>query len=231
MDPLRLVLLIAGIGVVLGIYIWERRRLKKSRYDNSTDEQLGKRAEPYIADSKSYSRTSIEAERAAAGQHSGNEEISAQQRVSPRKPESGIDKVAYVPIINIVAGKQRMFSGHHLDQAFAQVGLMYGDMDIYHYHASSLPGSRSLFKVANLVKPGSFPKDSMEQFTTPGITLFFLPGEVDDPIAVFDRMLDVARLLADSLEGELTDDQHKALGSAQIDRMRHRLGAGAAATT
>jgi len=224
MDPLRLFLLIAGIGVVLGIYIWERRRLRKSQYD-AIDEQPGGRAEPYIADPESYPGTSIEADRAAAVERSGNEEISTRREVSSRKPDSGNKEATYVPVINVVAGINQSFAGQRLAQAFVQVGLMYGDMDIYHYYASSRPGAKSLFKVANLVKPGYFPKDSMEQFTTPGITLFFLPSEVDDPLAVFDAMFDIAHHLAQSLGGELTDDQHKALGDAQLEHMRHQLGA------
>ncbi len=122
--------------------------------------------------------------------------------------------------INIVASKGR-FSGHDILKVGDEIGLRPGEMQILHRYA---PGSRKvLFSAANLVEPGSFPLDSMEGFSTPGLTLFAkLPGPLDG-MKVYSAMLDAARRLAESLGGGLQDETHSDLTKQTIEHTRAEI--------
>ena len=100
--------------------------------------------------------------------------------------------------------------GEHLDaertvRALREVGLQHGPFDIFHYcEDRSVPESG--FSVANLVEPGSFDLSNLAGTTLPGMTFFLvLPGS-RDPVERFDKMVEIARELCQSLDAELLDE-------------------------
>ena len=115
------------------------------------------------------------------------------------------------------AGTERVVSlrlvpreGEHLDaertvRALREVGLQHGPFDIFHYcEDRNVPESG--FSVANLVEPGSFDLSNLAGSTLPGMTFFLiLPGS-RDPVERFDKMVDIARELCQSLDAELFDE-------------------------
>ena len=122
--------------------------------------------------------------------------------------------------INVVAGTGR-FNGRDILTVGGEIGLQPGEMQILHRYA---PGSRRvLFSMANLLEPGSFPLDAMEEFSTPGLTLFArLPGP-SDGTRVYADMLDAARRLAKSLGGGLQDETHSDLTKQTIEHTRAEI--------
>ena len=140
-------------------------------------------------------------------------------RAEPSDPRADALPVKILQI-NIVAGKGR-FNGQDILKVVDEIGLQPGEMQILHRYA---PGSRKvLFSAANLVEPGSFPLDSMEGFSTPGLTLFAkLPGPLDG-MKVYSAMLDAARRLAESLGGGLQDETHSDLTKQTIEHTRAEI--------
>ena len=90
-------------------------------------------------------------------------------------------------------------------RALREVGLQHGPFDIFHYcEDRNVPESG--FSVANLVEPGSFDLSNLAGSTLPGMTLFLvLPGS-RNPVERFDKMVDIARELCQSLDAELFDE-------------------------
>jgi cell division protein ZipA len=113
------------------------------------------------------------------------------------------------------------FPGKRIAAAATQLKLEVGSMDIFHRRVSDDGGA--LFSMANLVQPGSFPLDEMDQFESPGLALFAqLRGEPSD-LMVFDEMLHAARSLADELGGEVQERNRAPLTEEQARVLRARV--------
>ncbi|MCG5516019.1 MULTISPECIES: cell division protein ZipA [unclassified Ectothiorhodospira] len=114
-------------------------------------------------------------------------------------------------VLHVVAPNQERFLGVNLQAALAEMGLEHGDMGIYHLNVSDGQRTFTLFSLANMVKPGSFDPETMDVFTTPGVSLFLrLPGPCD-PLESFDAMLTCAERLAERLNGQVLDASRSAV--------------------
>ena len=124
-------------------------------------------------------------------------------------------------VINVVA-KAAYFGGPDLMRAAEEVGLEPGEWNIFHRPDDHSP-QQTLFSMASLVEPGSFPFGRMEGFSTPGLCLFTqLPGPRDG-LAVYSDMLFSAERIAALLDGELQDETHQLLTRDKIERVREEI--------
>jgi cell division protein ZipA len=135
--------------------------------------------------------------------------------------ESPVDVPKLIIQINLRA-RSRPFSGPDIEKAMRDTGLAMGELAIYQRFATD--GSlKVLFNVASMVEPGVFPRQDVENFTTPGLTLFTqLPGP-GDSMAIFSDMLFTAERLAATLDGELQDETHSALSKQTIEHLRGKI--------
>jgi len=128
-----------------------------------------------------------------------------------------------VLIINIMAHKGEMLPGGRLLDAVLKCGMRYGDMDIFHRHSDGKGEGALLFSMANMVKPGTFDLDAMEDFETPGVSLFMtLPLDADS-MQSFELMVETAKSIADALDGELKDEQRSVMTRQTIEHCRQRI--------
>ncbi len=267
-DILRLILIVLGVFLVLGIYFWERHRRIGSRVQAIRRDIHETRREPSMGGGEGGPVEAIaagESEPAAPDTeleqalHELGDLVSEEQR--PAKPrrkgpvtskraeksppgsagtdqqdlfadDSLVDSDHYrnadpsIPSlilqINIVARDQEGFEGQDVRRVTEGVDLKLGDMHIFH---RSDGGSRGtvLFSMASMVEPGTFPPDAMEEFRTPGLTLFAqLPGPKDG-LAVFSEMLFSAERIAAELDGELQDETHSRLTKQTIGHIRSQI--------
>jgi cell division protein ZipA len=123
-------------------------------------------------------------------------------------------------ILTVVARSRMGFRGRDIIQILEERSLQYGEMNIYHAYS---PGGRPIFSVANMVEPGTFDLETIDTFTTSGLTLFLrLPGPAGG-FAAFDAMLDTARLLAERLHGEIRDERRNVLTTQALEQTRERI--------
>ena len=126
-------------------------------------------------------------------------------------------------IINIMAHKGQDFNGSELLDIVLKCGLRYGSMDIFHRYRELKGEGPLLFSMANMVKPGTFDLDAMDDFTTPGISLFMtLPIDADS-MQSFDLMVETAQAIAQTLNGELKDEQRSAMTRQTLEHCRQRI--------
>jgi cell division protein ZipA len=113
------------------------------------------------------------------------------------------------------------FNGEALVQAFANVGLKFGDMNIYHhYGAGNLRVTKPLFSLANMFEPGQFDPAEMTSFNTEGLAMFIqFPSVLSGPVA-FELFLSVGQRLMEELKAELLCEPRKPLDALSIARMR-----------
>jgi len=123
--------------------------------------------------------------------------------------------------INIIA-RSGAFSGEQILAAMDQVEMRAGEHNIFHRYDNQ--GKRkSLFSLASLVEPGTFPLKKMKDFSTPGLTLFAqLPGPRDG-LLVYSDMLYVAERLARLLDARLKDDSRSTLTKQTVEHTRERI--------
>lgn len=89
--------------------------------------------------------------------------------------------------------------GAILLQMTTELGLKYGEMDIFHRHIEPSGHGSVLFSLANMFNPGTFDIHSMEQFHSEGIVLFMqLPLKVDGHQS-FTMMYNAANKIADAM--------------------------------
>lgn len=150
--------------------------------------------------------------------YDANQEESRQNLTSkqPAEPEE-------VLIINVMAHKGQMFNGGDLLDIILKCGLRYGSMDIFHRYSDAKGEGALLFSMANMVKPGTFDLDAMDEFETPGVSLFMtLPIDADS-MQSFELMVDTAHAIADGLDGEMKDEQRSAMTRQTLEHCRQRI--------
>lgn len=134
----------------------------------------------------------------------------------PAEPEE-------VLIINVMAHKGEMFKGGELLDIILQCGMRYGNMDIFHRHSDTKGEGALLFSMANMVKPGTFDLDAMDEFETPGVSLFMTLPINADSMQSFDLMADTARAISETLGGELKDEQRSVMTRQTLEHCRQRV--------
>lgn len=128
-----------------------------------------------------------------------------------------------VLIINIMAHKGEVFKGEDLLDIVLKCGLRYGSMDIFHRYSDNKGEGALLFSMANMVKPGTFDLDAMDEFTTPGVTLFMTLPINADSMQSFDLMADTAQAISQTLGGELKDEQRSVMTRQTLEHCRQRI--------
>jgi cell division protein ZipA len=156
-----------------------------------------------------YEDDELPSSSAAAAQNNVAEKL-------PAEPEE-------VLIINVMAHKGEMFNGADLLDIILKCGMRYGNMDIFHRHSDTKGEGALLFSMANMVKPGTFDLDAMDEFETPGVSLFMTLPINADSMQSFDLMADTARAIAETLDGELKDEQRSVMTRQTLDHCRERI--------
>lgn len=115
------------------------------------------------------------------------------------------------------------FDGPAIQKALEDVGMLPGDMNIYHRRHGDERRGPVVFSLASMVEPGAFPIKQMAGFRTPGLTLFAqLPGP-QEGLAVFADMLFSAERIAADLDGELQDDTHSRMTKQTTEHIRGQI--------
>ncbi|MDQ7073668.1 MAG: cell division protein ZipA C-terminal FtsZ-binding domain-containing protein [Gammaproteobacteria bacterium] len=121
--------------------------------------------------------------------------------------------------LHVAALGEATFSGLDLTAIFTARNYKYGKMAIFH----EVHGNEIIYSIANMVEPGIFILDDMDELQTPGITLFIsLPAPLSATV-VFDAMLNEAISLSQELGGQLRDDQHSTLTNQRVTQIQDEL--------
>ncbi|HAJ76153.1 MAG TPA: cell division protein ZipA [Gammaproteobacteria bacterium] len=128
-----------------------------------------------------------------------------------------------VIVINVMAREGYAFAGHDLLQVLITAGLKFGDMSIFHQRFGNDNNGPVVFSVANILNPGTFDLNNMDNFSTLGISLFLaLPAAISNQDA-FEQMLTVAQQVRGALDGELKDDHRNVMTEQTIEHYRQRI--------
>jgi len=207
MEPLRWLLLLFGLLVVAGVYLYSRREKAPSDTEDTTAE----RVEPRLDGTETTDESLVESEPMPAEEDSGESSDGATS-----------DQPQKIVTVRIVAHEKKSFAGDELILNMRGIGLRHGKFGIFHRYDGS-DETKTVFSAASLVEPGSFDLQNIKGQEIPGISLFLvLPGPVDS-VEAFDMMLAAARTLTQSLDGELLDESGSTLSIQRERYLREEI--------
>ncbi|KXU80857.1 cell division protein ZipA [Aeromonas enteropelogenes] len=144
----------------------------------------------------------------------------------PRLAPQPVEKIWQdVYVINLMGRPGHDLQGATLLSSLMALGFKFGEMDIFHRHEDPNGKGEVLFSMINMVKPGTFNPYRMEQFSTPGVSLFMQLPLRSNAAFAFEDMLQAADQLASDLDAMLTDMERSPLSDETIARYRQELAA------
>ncbi len=154
-----------------------------------------------------------------------------QQPTSSTQPSSSAaesstkqsEQATDVLVLNVRAPEDREISGAVLLPMLLTLGLKFGEQDIFHRHVNTNGKGPVLFSLANLFKPGVFDIDSIETFSTRGLSLFMMLPIEGDPQQVFNMMHNAARKLADEFGCQVLDGSRGVLTKQGLQKYSERI--------
>jgi cell division protein ZipA len=202
MDGLRWLLLLFGILVIAGVYFYSRRERDKPEKEEAPPER---RVAPTLGGGPDELQDDLDAD---------DEPAAEVDEPRPQKQK--------IVTLRIVARDGGAFKGDDLILSMRGIGLRHGKFGIFHRHDGN-DESKTIFSAASLVEPGSFDLANIAEQEIPGVSLFMvLPGPVDG-VEAFDLMMEAARALAQSLNGELLDESGSTLSIQRERYMREEI--------
>ncbi|KXS31149.1 MAG: Cell division protein ZipA [Candidatus Gallionella acididurans] len=121
--------------------------------------------------------------------------------------------------VNLVPPGERALAGGKVAQAVALLGMTLEADGAFH-----LPDAQghSLFSLINQDSQ-PFQHLTLQTVHTPGITLLLDVPRVENPVSLFDRMMEAARILSAELQVNLVDDHRVALSDTGLALIRTRI--------
>ncbi len=216
MDGLRWLLLLFGLLVIAGVYVYSRRE-KKPAGDKA---RSGNRIEP------SLDAADTDDDELQSDPNDPNDLVDpsfdddADDDVIDNLPDD--ETPQKIVTVRIVAREKKSFAGDELVLSMRGIGLRHGKFGIFHRYDGN-DESRTVFSAASLVEPGSFDLQNIKGQKIPGISLFLvLPGPVEC-VEAFDLMLAAARALTQTLDGELLDESGSTLSIQRERYLREEI--------
>ncbi|NEX22217.1 cell division protein ZipA [Thiorhodococcus mannitoliphagus] len=247
-STIRLILIVVGALLILLLYLWERYRERQEEdyeeddfIEEEDDEDLdapygvySSKHQPEIGDyddefANERSGESSWSEPASPVAARGDDDFESEIPAAGPEPLEDSTSVKDMPrleplLIQVsISARRYPFKGTDLMEVAERCGLYPGDMDIFHCLDEFDDHTRVYFSMANMVKPGTFPFDAMESFTTPGLMLFAqLEGDPED-MTILDEMTATARKLALALNGDVLDEARRPLTVKKEEGMRQAV--------
>ena len=246
-ETVRMLLLVLGVLVIAGVYVWGKYKERLLDWLNRRGEfdELGygedeeSPAAPVyeddeeLLDPQSFVPKDQPVPQFVAKRGDEDDELEfesfpahrhAQEKPAERESSrAGSLGAPFLIQVSLVASDDEFFNGEDLRDALVEQNLIFGDMGIYHRYDRDY--REPLFSIASLVEPGTFPVEDMANFECPGIVLFFQPSQVADPLSVYDDLISTCHELAVRLDGVEWDERREPLTEEKIQHMRERLEA------
>jgi len=157
----------------------------------------------------------------AEDQSSGQHEARAEQKQD--KGKAPAESISEVIVVSVMARDEAGFKGPDLLHILLACDMRFGDMNIFHRYENASGTGPIQFSVANVVEPGTFDLDNIDEFSTPGVSFFLgLPGP-KDPMKAYEYMVETAQVLVKNLDGELLDESRSVMTAQTLEHCRQRV--------
>ncbi len=125
--------------------------------------------------------------------------------------------------LTIMPKANGQFSSIALQATLTKNHFRFGVQKLYHRHLQDNATQPILYSVASIAKPGYFDQTNTQSY--PGLLIYLLLDDVQDPVNAFEKMLTSARQLSASLQAELCDATRQPITTALIQQYREKAKA------
>ncbi len=182
--------------------------------------ELAPEQSQFKADEAPLAEPSSEPEFAYSVEEETTAKIESEPVAEPKKDPNAPDDVF---IVNVMAQSGRYLKGPALMASLNKIGMRYGDMDIFHRHLDNSGSGPIIFSLANMVNPGTFDLDNIEQLETRGVSIFMTVPCKGEPTKNFALMYKAASTLAKELDAIMLDDQRNPLTKQTVNHYEQRV--------
>lgn len=235
---LRLILLVVGLLILLGVAIdiYRRRPLRQgatATYTNSNSNELlqaiaHRKAPAVYQDSYDEQFSMSELEPIIDPyvddlQDTFSEEILEIERSEIPKTVVEPPPVSDVIAVHIMSRAPAGFEGEQLYNAISNAHFYLGANNIFNRHENDDGTGAVLFSLVKAVEPGYFDIDILRQEQVPGVTMLLVPSKLNDPLVALDKLVRAAKQIAFVLNGEMLDHTRQALTLTTIESYKKKL--------
>ena len=153
------------------------------------------------------------------------EQKGAQLENNKQAEQYPVQETQDIFIFNVVAREEAaVVRGHELLQFFLTAGFRFGEMSIFHRHLHSDGTGPILFSIANMMAPGVFDPENMEQFRSQGVSFFLtVPNDHINVKEAFDMMLVAVEQMAEEFDCLVLNAEREPLTEQQFRNYHERL--------
>ena len=223
MEGLRFALLIAGVALVAGIYVFAylaRRRAAARTLAAAPDRHsidgdydidvLGGVSAPLRETSEGEISVDVSVLSGMRASYESTMDEESVMSVGADAAQQPLIDMSRPIVVLMLLAKDRRLPGPAILDALDAEGFRPGPMQIYHWCFESTPPVA--FGVADLVEPGALEPDSLPDMETPGLVMFMsVSNDAAHAKVTFDTMVAAARRLADRLDATLCDETRSTL--------------------
>ena len=231
MEPLRWILLAAGVAFVLVIYILGRSRRRRN---HSLVDELEADQEDSLPEFSAQNLDDVdegvgavriitgaglldpdEEDIAPVNVSTENSSINKKRSTEPSENKTPSD---FIVLYILPKGdpKENVFLlGSQINSSAQAMGLTFGEMNIFHYKSAG----RNVFSLANMLEPGSFDADTIHDLKTSGLTVF-MQIKQGDPLDDLTEMLQRSYQLAGLLGARLCNHKRETLTEQDAENYR-----------
>ncbi|REC95538.1 cell division protein ZipA [Kushneria indalinina] len=128
-----------------------------------------------------------------------------------------------IVVISVMSRDEDGFHGPDLLQLVLACGLRLDDRGVFHRFETESSESPLQFSMVNVVKPGTFDLEVMEEDATPGVTFLMPMPSAESSREAFEAMFETAMVLVRNLGGELKDENHSVMTAQTVEFARQRV--------
>ena len=128
-----------------------------------------------------------------------------------------------IVVISVMSRDEDGFHGPDLLQLVLACGLRLDDRGVFHRFETESSQSPLQFSMVNVVKPGTFDLEAMEEDATPGVTFLMPMPSAKSSHEAFEAMFETAMVLVRNLGGELKDENHSVMTAQTVEFARQRV--------
>ncbi|MFC0337101.1 cell division protein ZipA [Kushneria avicenniae] len=202
----------------------ERRAPPFDEFDPDREEPLAPAFEPEPTpefDEGTPARSSFDSARWAS-RHPALERA-ARGMIDGEKPRTVLSDAEEIVVISVMSRDEDGFNGPDLLQLVLACGLRLDDRGVFHRFETESSDSPLQFSMVNVVKPGTFDLEVMDEDTTPGVTFLMPMPSAESSREAFEAMFETAMVLVRNLGGELKDENHSVMTAQTVEFARQRV--------
>jgi len=200
MEPVSIIIMLLGLAVLVALYFMSRSSRKIIPKEDTHIHA--------IRDNEGRLATSIKDD--IPSTNMSREEAQEVKDAVVQKAVKETRLVLFIASLDEEVG----INGNKLLNVMNDIGLKYGEMDLFHRLATTDKGEVSIYAIANGVEPWTLNPDDIRGVSTPGISLILnLPSSVNDVDAIED-FVNVATVLAKKLNAVLQNQQQEKFSDA-----------------